>query len=272
VPLARMRNNFIEDSKPQSNPTCIELIPVTGLPKIKPGDNLAHMILDVIKKNGQEIRRNDILIIAHTVVSIAEGRLVQSVDIIVSSRAEKMAFVNERKPQKIQAALDEASEVIREEPVLITKTKHGLITDMSGVDESNAPLGFFVLLPENPDRSAHKISAVLSKGFDFNVPVIIADTQGRPWRKGAVNLAIGIARMQAFSENAGKKDLYGRELRSSLVCIADELAAASELVMGQADEGIPVVIIRGLSVKDDEGTAKQIIRSTSEDLFSRPRF
>jgi coenzyme F420-0:L-glutamate ligase/coenzyme F420-1:gamma-L-glutamate ligase len=268
VPLTRMLDYLIDGSKPQNNPRSVELIPVAGLPRIEPGDNLACMIIDIIKKNGQEIKRDDILVIAHTVVSIAEGRLVQSEEIIVSSKAEKMAVVNERKPQKIQAAINEAVEIIREEPVLITKTKHGLITDMSGVDESNAPPGYYVLLPEDPDYSANQISMALSENFDFKVPIIIADTQGRPWRKGAVNLAIGIAGMQAFSENAGKKDLYGRELRSSLVCIADELAAASELVMGQADEGIPVVIIRGLSVKDEKGTGKQIIRLADEDLFS----
>jgi coenzyme F420-0:L-glutamate ligase/coenzyme F420-1:gamma-L-glutamate ligase len=268
VPLTQMPSDPSDSTKPQYNQGSIELIPVSGLPKIEPGDNLAELILDIVKKNRQEIKKRDILVIAHTIVSISEGSLIRSADITVSPKAEKLAITNERKPQKIQAALDEASDIIREEPVLITKTKHGLITDMSGVDESNAPVGFYILLPKDPDDSADKISRALSGKRGFKVPVIIADTQGRPWRKGAVNIAIGLGRMSAFTVNAGLRDLYGRELRSSLVCIADELAAAAELIMGQADEGIPVVIIRGMRLQNGDGSATQIVRSKNEDLFN----
>jgi coenzyme F420-0:L-glutamate ligase/coenzyme F420-1:gamma-L-glutamate ligase len=268
VPLAQMPNNSIEHTKHQNNPKSIEIIPVLGLPRIKQGDNLVDVILDMVKKNQQEIKMKDILVIAHTIVSIAEGRLVQSAGIVVSPKAEKIALVNERNPQKIQTALNEAFEIIREEPVLITKSKQGLITDMSGVDESNAPLGCYVLLPENPDHSAYLINKMFSEKLGFKVPVIIADTQGRPWRKGASNLAIGLAGIHPFTKNEGLRDLYGRELRSSLVCIADELAASAELVMGQADEGIPVAIIRGVDFQGENGSAAQIIRCEDEDLFS----
>jgi len=220
-----------------------------------------------MKKNRQEIKKRDIVVIAHTVVSIAEGRLVKTADIIVSPSAERLALSNERKPLKIQAALNEAQEIIREEPVLITRTKHGFITDMSGIDESNAPEGYYVLLPDDSDKSANEISKSLSQVYGFRIPVIITDTQGRPWRRGAVNLAIGLSGMSPFTVNAGQRDLFGRELKSSLVCIADELAAASELVMGQADEGIPVAIIRGIDWTESKEIAKDILREKTEDLF-----
>jgi len=248
-------------------PRTIEVIPVAGLPRISSGDNLPELILRIMKKNQQEIKKRDIVVIAHTVVSIAEGKLVKTTDIIVSPSAEKLALSNEHKPLKIQAALDEAQEIIREEPVLITRTKHGFITDMSGIDESNAPEGCFVLLPDDSDKSANEISKSLSQFFGFSIPVIITDTQGRPWRRGAVNLAIGLAGMSPFTVNAGQRDRFGRELKSSLVCIADELAAASELVMGQADEGIPVAIIRGINWTESKEIAKNILREKTEDLF-----
>lgn len=267
MPLNRTRSDSSEESKARENYGTIEVIPVSGLPRITPSDNIAALIFQSIKKNQQELRKRDIIVIAHTVVSIAEGKLVQTTDIVVSSKAEKLALSNERKPTKIQAAINEAQEIIREEPVLITRTKHGFITDMSGIDESNAPEGYYVLLPDNPDKSADEISKLLSQYFGFRVPVIITDTQGRPWRRGAVNLAIGVAGMSPFTVNAGQMDLFGRELKSSLVCIADELAAASELVMGQANEGIPVAIIRGIDWTDSEEEAKDILREKADDLF-----
>ncbi len=267
MPLNRTQSDSSEEIKPETNSNTIEIIPVSGLPIITQGDNLAQLILRTMKKKRQEIKKGDIVAIAHTVVSIAEGKLVQSTDVNVSPKAERLALLNERKPQKIQTALNEACEIIREEPVLITRTKHGLITDMSGVDESNAPEGYYVLLPEDPDKSANEISRLLSQMYGFEVPVIIADTQGRPWRRGAVNLAIGVAGMSPFAVNAGQRDLFNRQLKSSLVCIADELAAASELVMGQADEGIPVAIIRGVIWTYSGEVARDILRSDTENLF-----
>ena len=265
--LTRTPNHSHDGSKSKTNSGDIEIIGVSGLPLIEPGDKLTDMILEVVERNQQTITKGDIVVVAHTVVSIAEGKIVQSANVIVSPKAEKTALLTGQKPQKIQTALNEASDIIREDPVLITRTKHGIITDMSGIDESNAPLGHYVLLPENPDRSANQISATLTERLGFEVPVLIADTQGRPWRRGAVNIAIGLSGMSPFTENEGVRDLYGRELRSSLVCIADELAAAAELVMGQANEGIPVAIIRGIRWVDSTKTAKDILRVDSENLF-----
>ena len=227
----------------------IELIPIHGFPIVKPGDYLPGLITDVL---GDIFQPRDIVVVTHSIVSVAEGKLYQK----------------KSGEQRREIAVREAREIIREEPVLITRTKHGLITDFSGVDESNAPPDMFVALPDDPDASAASISKVLSDKRGFRVPVIITDTQGRPWRKGAVNLAIGVAGMSPFIHNRGKVDLYNRELKGSLVCLADQVAAAAELVMGQAGEGIPVVVVRGIAYDPANGTATEILRKKSEDLFS----
>jgi coenzyme F420-0:L-glutamate ligase/coenzyme F420-1:gamma-L-glutamate ligase len=255
------------DTKDQKPSGIIEIIPINGFPIIEIGVNLPLLICDTLRKGNIVLERGDIVVVAHTAVSIAEESVVKSDSITVTPHAERIARRTQQKPQKVQVALDEASEILTEDAVFISRTSHGIVTDMSGVDESNAPPGYYVTLPKNPDASADQISKTLSKEFGFRIPVIIADTQGRPWRRGAVNLAIGVAAMSPFAENAGKRDLYGRQLRSSLVCLADELAAAAELVMGQADEGIPAAIIRGLSYEDEKGSVYQIIREKETDLF-----
>jgi coenzyme F420-0:L-glutamate ligase/coenzyme F420-1:gamma-L-glutamate ligase len=230
----------------------IELIPVHGVPIIAPGTDLPSLISEVVR--GQ-LHIGDIVVVTHSIVSVSEGKLFRKEPI------------DGEKDVRTDIAIKEAIEVIRESPILITRTKQGLITDFSGIDESNAPPGMLVGLPDNPDLSAEKIHRAITESVGFNVPVIITDTEGRPWRKGAVNLAIGLAGMSPFIINKGKEDLFERELKGSLVCLADQIAAASELVMGQADEEVPVVIVRGIEYDDGVGSASEIIREESENLF-----
>jgi coenzyme F420-0:L-glutamate ligase/coenzyme F420-1:gamma-L-glutamate ligase len=224
----------------------INIIPLGEFPIIQIGDDITDLILSSIKKNKIQLIPGDIIVITHSIVSIAEGKLYCLEKVRISERAKEIATKIEDSPKRVEVALREADEVLREEPVLITKTKHGIITDFSGVDESNAPKDSLITLPNDPDKSAERISDFLGKSLGFNIPVIITDTQGRPWRKGAVNIAIGVAGMSPFIRNVGKEDIYRKELRGSLVCLADQVAASAELVMGQADEGIPVVIVRGV--------------------------
>ncbi|MBY8998693.1 MAG: coenzyme F420-0:L-glutamate ligase [Candidatus Thorarchaeota archaeon] len=246
----------------------IDLIPLREFPMVKTGDDISDLILSTSRKNGIDLIQGDIIVVTHSIVSIAEDKLYHLEEVEVSERTIEIAGKIGHSPKRVEVALREASEVLREEPVLITKTKHGLITDFSGVDESNAPQDTLIVLPDDPDESARSINDSLCKSLGFNVPVIITDTQGRPWRRGAVNLAIGVAGMSPFIRNVGREDLYGHELRGSLVCLADQLAGSAELVMGQADEGVPVVIVRGVDFEQEEGLAAQIIRSDSENLFS----
>jgi coenzyme F420-0:L-glutamate ligase/coenzyme F420-1:gamma-L-glutamate ligase len=246
----------------------IDLIPLKDFPMVQTGDEISDLILSTLRKSDTELIQGDIIVVTHSIVSIAEGKLYPLDQVKVTERASEIAERIGHCEERVEVALLEASEVMREDSVLITKTKHGLVTDFSGVDESNAPPDTFVALPNDSDESAKGISDALSKSAGFNVPVIISDTQGRPWRKGAVNVAIGVAGMSPFIHNAGKEDIYGKELRGSLVCIADQLASSAELVMGQADEGVPAVILRGVEFDDDKGSASIIIRYDSENLFS----
>ncbi len=245
----------------------IEIIPLSDFPIVQIGDIISELILVTIQKNNITLIPGDIIVVTHSIISIAEGKLYHIDEMKASDRATKIANKFGHLPEKVEAALLEASEVLREEPVFITRTKQGIITDFSGIDESNAPLGTLIALPENPDDSAKGIGDSLTESCGFKVPVIITDTHGRPWRKGAVNIAIGIAGMSPFTHNVGKADIFGHKLHGSLVCIADEIASSAELLMGQANEGVPVVIVRGVDFKEDSGSAAQIIRPDSENLF-----
>lgn len=245
----------------------LEIIPIMGMPLVKELDDLSELILTVLRTNTQEPKPGDILVVSHSIVSIAEGRVFEIEEKDVSDRARMIAGKTGQEPKKVELALREAAKIVRESPVLITQTPHGILTDYSGVDSSNAPLGRFIALPEDPNNSASKLHVKLSKVFGFHLPVIICDTFGRPWRKGATNLAIGIAGMSPFTNNKNRKDLYGRKLQSSLVCLVDELASAAELVMGQADAGIPVVLVRGVEYEQRDGSAADILRTRDKNLF-----
>ncbi len=213
------------------------------------------------------IQRRDILVIAASVVSKSEGRSVPLSSVVPSVKAKAMGARLGVDPRKVEIALEDAVRVVRSEKVLITKRTDGLITDMSGIDESNAPTGHVLLLPRNPDASAANIHQEIKKITGLHIPIIISDTQGRPWRLGAVGVAIGVAGMSPFISHAGKADLLGNVLRGSLVCVADELAAASGLIMGQAGEGVPAVIVRGIDYSLVESGTTSIPRDDAENLF-----
>jgi len=245
----------------------IEIIPVEGLPIFQKGDDISKILLEKFIEQKTPLAKGDLLVISHSIISVIEGCVYHESEVTPSEKAKKIASRGDISDIKTEVALQEAVEVIRDEPVLVTRTRQGIITDYSGVDESNAPIGFLIALPRNPDKSALEIHEKISESLEFKVPVIITDTQGRPWRRGAVNLAIGLAGFSPFTINEEAIDIHGKPLRSSLVCIADEIAASSELLMGQANEKIPVVIVRGLHLPSKAGTAKEINREDSENLF-----
>ena len=249
------------------NADSIEIIPIKGLPIFQRNDDISLILQKALGELGISLIEGDLLVITHSVVSIVEGSVYHESEVMPSRKAQQIASKGEISEFKAEVALREAQEILREEPVLITRTRQGIITDYSGVDESNAPNEYLIALPKDSDNSALRIHNAISEFAGFSVPVIITDTQGRPWRKGAVNLAIGLAGFSPFTHNEGAKDIHGKTLRSSLVCVADEIAASSELVMGQADERIPVVIVRGLSQSLGTGSVKEIIRNQSENLF-----
>ena len=182
-------------------------------------------------------------------------------------QAEEIAKRNGFDRIQVELALQESRKILRDSKVLITETHSGLVCNFSGVDKSNAPAGYYILLPKDPDASAENLRNLLANQLSKEIAVIITDTQGRPWRRGSINIAIGCAGINAFKHNKGKKDLYGRELQRSMVCQIDEIASAAENLMGQSNENIPIVMLRGYKYQDGSEGAKDIIRPKHEDMF-----
>ncbi len=233
-----------------------------------PGDDIAELIIDALSRMGVDIEDGDIVVVAHAIVSKSEGRIVHRSSVHVTSRAAHIAKSNGWDPVHVELAFRESQQVLRTERALVTVTHGGLVCNFGGVDASNAPPDSFLLLPLDSDASAEHLRERIYELTGRTVAVIIADTQGRPWRRGSVNLAIGLAGIDPFRVNRGKSDLYGRTLQRSLVCQADEIAAAAEPVMGQADEGTPVAVVRGYVYRNSEdGRATAIIRPEHEDVF-----
>lgn len=234
---------------------------------VKNGDRIDELFLESIRESNLHLADGDVLVIASKIVSKAEGRVVQASDIRASKRAKEIADHNGFDPIHVEVALREAREVILTDGVLITETNSGLVCNFSGVDKSNAPENEYILLPKNPDNSAKRIHDGLERSTGMKTAVVISDTQGRPWRKGSINIAIGCAGINAFKHNKGKRDLQGRILKRSSVCQIDELASLAEPLMGQAGEKVPFVIVRGYEYTDGDEKALNIIRLKGEDLF-----
>lgn len=249
----------------------IEIIGVRDIPLIKPGDDIAEIICTTIKRQGLEIEDGDILVISQTIVSKAEGSIFKLKNVKPSIQAKIISELTSKPPEIVEVILRESKRIIRlRGQNLITQTKHGFICANSGVDVSNVSGGDIVTtLPINPDNSARKIRERIKKITGKNVAVIISDTSGRPLRVGQVNIAIGVSGLNPILDRRGEKDLFGYTLKVKQIAIADELASAAELVMGEANEGIPVAIIKGYKryVKSDNAKASILARPIKDDLF-----
>ncbi len=246
----------------------IEIIGISGIPMIKSGDNLGKIIVEAAEKMNLKINDLDIFLVTQIIVSKSEGRVYPLSDFAPSKDALRIAAMTGKDPRHVEAILREALRIVRiRGEVIITETRHGFICANSGVDLSNVGEGMVALLPIDPDKSAKNIRKSIEELTGKHVAVIITDSHGRPFRRGAINIAIGCSGIEPIWDRRGEKDLHGRVLRSKQVCIADELASAAELVMGQADEGVPVVIIRGYNYKISEDGARRIVRPAEEDLF-----
>ncbi len=245
----------------------IEIIAIPGIPLVNVGDDLATLIYSAAQRCGLTFMNGDIVVVAHTIVSKAEGRIVKATDIKPSQRAVSIALINGFDPLHVELAIRESRDILRDRYVLITENTQGMVCNFSGVDRSNAPPDSYILLPEDADRSADRIRRGLEKLSGVRLAVIVSDTQGRPWRRGNVNLALGCSGIGAFKYNRGRYDLYGRVLQRSTVCQVDELAAAAEPVMGQAAEGTPAVIVRGYFYEDSEEHGNKILRPRDQDMF-----
>jgi coenzyme F420-0:L-glutamate ligase/coenzyme F420-1:gamma-L-glutamate ligase len=251
----------------------IRLLPVRGLPEIRPGDDLAAMILDAVGASGLELADGDVLVVAQKVVSKAEGYLVPLSTIEPSAMATSFAAEYGKDPRQVEVVLREARRVVRmERGVLIVETRHGFVCANAGVDASNVEGEDVVcLLPPDPDGSAERLRGALSAATGRRLAVVISDTFGRPWREGQTNIAIGVAGMLPLHSYIGQRDPSGYELRVTALCIADELASAAELVMGKFDR-VPVALVRGYpfeapSAAEAPAGARSLVRPPERDLF-----
>ena len=247
----------------------ITIIAIPEIPIIKENDNLGKIICETAKKAGIKFLSGDILVIAQSIVSRAEGRVVDLKTINPSSFALAISQEVDKDPQLVEVILRETKSIVRMgRGHLIVETKVNGVCANAGVDRSNVPGENFVsLLPLNSDTSARRIYKEIKEITGEDVAIIISDTHGRPLREGAINVAIGVAEIIPILNYKGKKDLFGYVLETTKIAVADELASAAELVMGQSNEALPVILIRGYNYQKGFGSAKELIRPAEKDLF-----
>jgi coenzyme F420-0:L-glutamate ligase/coenzyme F420-1:gamma-L-glutamate ligase len=248
----------------------VKVFAIENLPLFQKGDNIGQLICESAEKQGTSIQENDIIVVTHVAVSKAEGNVVNLDEVVPSDRSAEIAAKIGKEPAMVEVILRETKEIVRMGPnSLIVETKNGIVSANAGVDRSNVKGDRNVaLLPVDPDASAQNIRQEIKKRTGRKVAVIVSDTHGRPLRMGEINIAIGIAGIKPIRDRRGEKDLFGYVLHVKQTCIADELASAAELVIGQAREGIPAAIIRGYKYQSTENvTAKDLTRPKEKDMF-----
>jgi coenzyme F420-0:L-glutamate ligase/coenzyme F420-1:gamma-L-glutamate ligase len=248
-------------------PTRYEVIAVEGLPEIRRGDELAPLILEAARRQGTPIQDRDLLVVSQKIVSKTEGRVVRLADVAVSDEARSVADEIGRDPRLVQVILGESRRIVRKaKDVLIVETRHGFVCANAGVDQSNVDADTACLLPEDSDRSAGALRAHLRTLTGHELAIIVADTFGRPWREGLVNVAVGLAGLEPIVSYLGQRDPAGHVLQATILALADELAGAAEPVMGKLDR-VPVAIIRGLDWPRGDGSSRALLRDPARDLF-----
>jgi len=238
------------------------VIPVRGLPEVREGDDLAALIAAAAK-----LADGDIVVVAHKVVSKAEGRVVRLAEVEASAQARDLAA--DEDPRRLEVILRESARVVRTRPPLvIAETRHGFVCASAGVDSSNAPeAGTLVLLPVDPDASAGRLRARLRELTGAEIAVIVSDSFGRAWRQGTTDVAIGCAGVEPLLNLHGERDATGYELHATVIAVADELAGAAELVRGKLNR-VPAAVVRGFGFEPSgEGTARELVIPPDRDLF-----
>lgn len=252
----------------------LELIGLTEIPLVVEGDNMGDLILSSLEHQNVELEEGDILLIAETLISKVEGNYIDLSEINPSTQANELAKKTGKDAQLVEAVINESKEIIAVGPnFIISETTAGFVCANAGIDESNVEKGLATPMPKKPDKSAEKIYNSLENEVDGNLAIIITDTQGRAFRNGAVGVAIGCYGINPLWERIGEEDLYGRKLETTEIAIADELAAAASLLMGQANEGIPIVLIKGFlnfnDLQNKKSTIKPLLREKEYDVFRK---
>ncbi len=253
-------------------PSHIQLIPIIGIPEITEEDNLSEIIWDAVQAQGLELEQKDIFVIAQKIVSKAEGKVVDLIDITPTPFAEKLGKELLKDPRMVEVILGETKRIVKiqrktDTGVMVVENKDGVVLANAGIDASNVPGATKVtLLPEDPDGSAKKISDDISAKSGKQISVIITDTVGRPWREGLTEIAIGSWGISPLKDYRHQKDKEGYELTATLIAVADEIASAAGLLMGKND-AVPVVIVRGYDYEFEQTGSKALIRDPRFDLF-----
>ena len=252
----------------------IELFGLEGIPIVDGDSDISQIIKEAIEKQGCGLNHGDIVLIAETLISKAEGNFIRLDDLTPSEFAIRLANDSGKDPRLVEAILNESEEIVRiGSNFIITETKHGFVCANAGIDESNVGDGLASPMPKDADKSARFIREYLEKEFDTEIAVIITDTQGRAFRFGAVGTAIGCSGISPMWKRVGEEDLYGRQLMTTEIGTCDELASAASLIMGQADEGLPVVILRGFNafdtLRDVDSNIKSVLIPKKADVFRK---
>jgi coenzyme F420-0:L-glutamate ligase/coenzyme F420-1:gamma-L-glutamate ligase len=251
-----------------ARPRELQVIPIRLTDEFRPGDSLTEKLLQALRDAGLSLRKGDILVVKHKIVSKAEGQLVRLDRVKPSPSSRAWARRYKLDPRVTELALAQSRSILRRKSgVLITETRHGLICANSGVDVSNVDGGrHALLLPTDPDGSAAELHRELKQRLQLSIPVIITDSFGRPWREGLTEVAIGVAGMHALHDYRGRRDPYGYPLRVSIEAVADELACTAGLVCGKLSR-IPACIVRGFPYRPGHGSARDLLRPKANDLF-----
>lgn len=251
--------------------TRLSIFAIPGIPLVQPGDDLASFILDGLAAMGESLAAGDIVVVAQKIISKAEGRLVSLNTVMPSARAEELAGVTGKDPRVVELVLQESREVLRAKTnVLIVEQNLGLVIANAGIDRSNVEGGsedMALLLPVDPDASARALRETLIERSGADVAVVIADSVGRAWRYGTTGMAIGCAGLEPLWDQRGDTDMFGKVLEVTEVAVADQVASAANLAMGEARERTPAAIVRGLDTPRRERPATALVRARKEDMF-----
>ena len=249
----------------------LEVIALNNVPSIKENDDIAKIIIDNSREDNLEIQKNDIVVIAQKIISKSEGRLIDLQTVFPSDQAKEIAKQASKDARLVELIIQESNEIIRiQNGVIIVEHNLGHILANAGIDQSNIENGdgHVLLLPKNPNKSADQIRRDLELSLGVKVGVIITDSMGRAWRLGTTGHAIGSSGVKTIIDLRGKsKDLFGRELKTTVIGFADQIASAAALVTGESNEGKPVAIVRGIDMPSDSDNVNDLIRPKKEDLF-----